>query len=59
MKKVETNLLFRASDDGGKWTGTDFYAKCSDKGPTIILIKVKDNNRRYGGYTAAKWGADD
>jgi hypothetical protein len=44
-------LLYRASRDG--WQGTDFHAKCDNKGETITV--VKSNNNIFGGYLKASW----
>jgi hypothetical protein len=39
-------LLFRASVDNPNL----FHEKCDNAGPTIIIIKMRDNNRLVGGY---------
>ena len=49
----ELNLIYRASRDG--WHVDDFHRLCDGKGPTLILIKVKDTGRICGGYTSVSW----
>jgi hypothetical protein len=56
--KMKTQLLLRATDDN-RWSVADFHGKCDGIGPTIVLIKVKDTNRRCGGFTMATWGSDN
>ena len=41
------NLIYRATRDGSY--PKDFHRQCDDKGPTITLIKTKDN-KKFGGY---------
>jgi hypothetical protein len=55
--KIETELLFRATEDN-RWSAFDFHNSCDGKGPTIVLIKVKDTNRRCGGFTMATWSSE-
>ncbi len=33
----------------------DFHDRCDGKGGTITLFKVKDKNKRCGGYTSISW----
>ena len=40
-------LIYRATRDGSY--PKDFHRQCDDKGPTITLIKTKDN-KKFGGY---------
>jgi hypothetical protein len=56
--KIETKLLLRATDNNS-WRAKDFHDSCDDKGPTIVLIKVKDTNKRCGGFTMVSWSSDD
>jgi hypothetical protein len=44
-------LCYRASTDG--WNAEDFHAKCGNKGPTIVLVKVDDYI--FGGYMDVAW----
>ncbi len=46
-------LLYRGSKDG--WKCKDFHDRCDGKGGTITLFKVKDKNKRCGGYTSISW----
>jgi hypothetical protein len=55
--KIETELLYRATDEN-RWTPADFHAYCNNRGPTIVLIKVKDTNRSCGGFTMTSWTSD-
>ena len=48
----EINLLYRATSDGDKCE--KFYEKCGNKGPTVSIIKTK-NNRIFGGFSTAEW----
>ncbi|CAG8781599.1 2213_t:CDS:2, partial [Racocetra fulgida] len=41
-------LLIRGSNDGFK--ASEFHEKCDDKGPTLIVLRVKDTNEILGGY---------
>ena len=46
------NLLYRATRDGDNYES--FYNKCSNKGPTLSLIKTK-SGRRFGGFSFVEW----
>ena len=48
----EIKLIFQASQDGDEYD--KFFSKCGDKGPTLSLIKSK-NNKKFGGFTKANW----
>ena len=45
-------LIYRGSKDG--MNNKAFYQKCSNKGPTIILIKNERGNI-FGGYASKSW----
>ena len=48
------NLIYRGSRDG--WSAKDnFHQLCDEKGPTLVLIKVKETGRICGGYTSRSW----
>ncbi|CAB4444553.1 unnamed protein product [Rhizophagus irregularis] len=47
------NLLYRASRDGN--TAAAFHAKCDNKGPTIVVVKIKNSERIVGGYNPLFW----
>ena len=47
-----TTLLYRGSNDG--WKLKDFHFRCSNKGPTLSLFKVKKGDC-IGGFTSAYW----
>jgi hypothetical protein len=47
------NLIYRASRDG---FGIDkFHKNCDNKGPTIIVIKVRHPREIIGGYNPLEW----
>ncbi len=46
-------LLYRATVDG--FEGAKFHLKCDAKGKTLTIIKVKNNQNIFGGYTEAGW----
>ncbi|RIA97543.1 hypothetical protein C1645_752130 [Glomus cerebriforme] len=51
------NLLYRNSQDGSK-DGLDavsFHEHCDNKGPTLIVAKIKDREQLFGGYTPLNW----
>ena len=50
FQKIE--LLFRASRDG--LTHKNFYEKCNEKGPTVVLVENKKGNI-FGGYASVSW----
>ena len=51
-KIKEINLLYRATNDGDNCK--KFFEKCGNKGPTVSIIKTK-NNRIFGGFSTAEW----
>ena len=52
QNSIETELIFKMSENGSN--GSDFHRYCDNKGPTLILIKTK-NNRIFGGFTPLNW----
>jgi hypothetical protein len=56
VKVSDGNLLYRASRDG--FTASAFHSKCDGKANTVTIIKT-NSNYVFGGYTAAKWGANN
>ena len=48
----KTELLFRGSRD--TLTHNNFYKRCNEQGPTIVLVKNKKGNV-FGGYASASW----
>lgn len=50
------DLLYRGSRDG--FSAKDFYNKCRQKGPTLIIIRTLQG-KKFGGYTDADWVDDD
>ncbi len=56
-KRFKTRQLYQGSKDG--FTAEAFHRLCDNKGPTIILMKLDDNNHCIGGFTAAQWKATE
>ncbi|CAI2180809.1 6264_t:CDS:2 [Funneliformis geosporum] len=52
------NLLIRGSRDGLN-DYREFLKRCSNKGPTLVIIKVKGSKRLLGGYNPVRWCASD
>jgi hypothetical protein len=50
-KKFITVLKYKCSTDG--CSKYDFHRMCDDKGPTVSLFKIKNNNQCIGGFTSA------
>ena len=48
----EIKLIFQSSQDGDEYD--TFFSKCGEKGPTLSLIKSK-NDKKFGGFTKANW----
>ena len=51
-KKIELNLLYRASRDGD--TIKDFHDKCDNKGSTFCIFQL-ENGYIIGGYSSISW----
>jgi len=49
---LEIKLLFQSSKDGDSYD--TFFEKCGEKGPTLSVIKSK-NNKKFGGFSKAQW----
>ncbi|CAF3384490.1 unnamed protein product [Rotaria sp. Silwood2] len=48
-------LIYKASHDG--FDANAFHSRCNHQGPTMTIIKSKDNYL-FGGYTAIPWTSD-
>ncbi|CAG8618941.1 17722_t:CDS:2 [Gigaspora rosea] len=48
------NLLQRASKHGS--TSKVFHKRCDSKGPTIVIMRVKNTGEILGGYNPIHWG---
>ncbi|RHZ85962.1 hypothetical protein Glove_58g82 [Diversispora epigaea] len=46
-------LIYRASRDG--FEINNFHNNCDNKGPTVIVIKVRDSGEIIGGYNPSEW----
>ena len=44
-------MIYKGSRNG--WMDADFHKYCDNKGPTISLFKIRENENCIGGYTAA------
>ncbi|RGB35307.1 hypothetical protein C1646_759478 [Rhizophagus diaphanus] len=54
------NLLYRNSQDS--YDGSDvvsFHEHCDNKGPTLMIAKIKDKEHLFGGYTPLNWDCSD
>ena len=49
---ISFELIFKMSENGSNCK--DFHKYCDNKGPTLTLIKTK-NNRIFGGFTPLNW----
>ncbi len=56
VKFSKGNLLYKASRDG--FTASAFHSRCDEKANTVTIIKT-NSNYVFGGYTTAKWGANN
>ena len=54
-KNLEFIKLYKMSEDGDK---DIFHKKCDNKGPTLCLFKIKDNDIRYGGFASVSWDSN-
>ncbi|RIB17418.1 kinase-like domain-containing protein [Gigaspora rosea] len=52
-QKHDFKLLIRGSQDG--FLPANFHEKCDNKGPTLTVLKVKDENEILGGYSPFSW----
>jgi hypothetical protein len=50
-KNYKTKLKYRGSRDG--WYAKDFHRISDGLGPTVTLMKIKDNEQCIGGFTRA------
>jgi hypothetical protein len=48
-------ICWRATRDG--WAASTFHSNCDGKSPTITIVQVINNNKKYvfGGYATAPW----
>jgi hypothetical protein len=49
---LKFNLLYRASTDG--YDTNIFHSKCDNKGPTVFVARLSNNNR-IGGFASSSW----
>ena len=55
-KSIKFELIFKMSEMGTK--SKYFHKYCDNKGPSLILIKTK-NNKIFGGFTHLNWNIKD
>jgi len=51
--KEKFNLLYRGSQDG--FTGNDFHLKCDGQANTLTILKAKNSEFIFGGFTTVTW----
>jgi hypothetical protein len=56
FQKFNLNLIYRGSADG--FSGEIFHKKCDKIPKTLTVVKVKDNDNIFGGYTEQTWDGD-
>ena len=49
---IKLKLIYKSSKHG--YTAKDFHTKCDNKGPTVTVIRTKDNIT-FGGFTSINW----
>ncbi|CAG8440269.1 7518_t:CDS:2 [Funneliformis mosseae] len=49
----EFKLIYRASSEG--FSVNNFHNNCDDKGPTVVVIKVRNSKEIIGGYNPLGW----
>jgi hypothetical protein len=54
-KLFETTLLYQTDELDNE----EFHRLCDNKGPTITLAQVKNNDHCVGGFTNAHWTSPD
>ncbi len=47
------NLIYRAIQDG--FSIRNFHNNCDNKGPTVVVIKIRNSKEIVGGYNPLKW----
>ena len=52
---IKFTLLYRASTDG--FDTKIFHSKCDNKGPTVFVVKLANNNR-IGGFASSSWNSN-
>ena len=48
-------ICWRGTRDG--WSSSTFHSKCDGKSPTVIIVQVIKDNKKYvfGGYATVPW----
>ena len=56
MKKsvISFHLLYRGTDCKD-WTHGGVHSRIDNRGPTVVLMKIKQTGRRCGGFTSVPW----
>ena len=55
-RDITTNKIYDSRTDGFK--ADTFHPKCDNKGSTLIIIKSKENERIFGGFTDIPWNKE-
>ncbi|CAG8603875.1 998_t:CDS:2, partial [Cetraspora pellucida] len=53
----EFKLLLRGSRNG--FTPQEFHDLCDEKGPTLVVAKIKNSNEIVGGFNPVSWDSSD
>ena len=51
--KYDFNRILCGSEDG--FTAANFHKKCDNRGPTLVIIKIKKSGEVIGGYNPIGW----
>ena len=56
MKKavISFELLYRGTDCN-EWTAKGVHSRVDNRGPTVVLMKIAQTERRCGGFTSVPW----
>lgn len=52
LNTIKLKLIYKSSKHG--YTSKDFHTRCDNKGPTVTVIRTKDNIT-FGGFTSINW----
>jgi hypothetical protein len=55
-RKVVYHKLYQGSSDG-MWAET-FHQKCDNRGPTLCLVRSRNNQKVFGGFAEMAWNPD-
>jgi hypothetical protein len=52
--EISFELLYRGTDCN-EWTNKGLHKRIDKRGPTVVLMKIKQTGRRFGGFTSVSW----